>query len=218
MSRGADGDASPRGMPLPHTDSTSCAPVPSQIVLAASAGLRRAVLAAALLAAAVEVALFLLLWRLAAAVDLAADPRAALLVIALGSALTLQAMAVVGIAWVAVAMSRTVLVADSGHVSLEHPWRGWHGPYSAIARAWVQNGWLAIEVRGQWRRWYVRVAGAHPAALARIRGALEAGGWLEGRAMRAHLARTTLPIVLGATGVAGLLLVWVLAALDRFVP
>ena len=188
------------------------------IRLAATPRLRRAVLQVSLAAAALELALFVVLWRVLHAADASADPRVALLSIALGTVLTLQAMAIVGLAWLAAAMSRTVLDADGEHVSLEHPWRRWHGPWSDVTGAWVQRGWLALEVRGQWRRWHVRTTGGEPGALSQVRAALAPGVWLEGPALRRHLVRTTLPVVLAATGVAGLLLVGGLWLLERAGP
>ncbi len=127
----------------------------------------------------------------------------------LGSAVTLQAMGVVGVAWVVVAMSRTVLRHDVTGVSLEHPWRRWHGAWHDVTHAWTQNGWLVLQVGGQWRRWYVRAGGEQAESLARVRAELPPGAWLEGSAKQLHLARTTLPILLAATGVAGLILLWV---------
>jgi hypothetical protein len=65
-------------------------------------------------------------------------------------------MGVVGIAWTIVAVSRTELEWGD-RVRLEHPWRSWSGEWSQIDRAWWRGGWLVVKVRGQWRRWYVRV-------------------------------------------------------------
>jgi hypothetical protein len=184
------------------------------IALQSSPGFRRGVLLASLGVAIVEVGLFVMLWRIGG-LDQGADRRAALLFVALGSAVTLQAMGVVGVAWVAVAVSRTALHADVTGVTLEHPWRRWHGPWSDISRAWQQNGWLVLQVRGHWRRWYVRAAGQEAVTLARVRAELPAGAWLDSSARRLHLARTTLPIILAATGVGGLILLCALSAWDR---
>ena len=57
-------------------------------------------------------------------------------------------------------------------------------------------------------------AASRPESLARVRAELTAGAWLEGSARQRHLARTTLPIVLATTGVAGLILLWALSALN----
>lgn len=184
------------------------------ITLQASPAFRRGVLLASLGVAVVEVGLFVMLWRVGSLVDPGADSARALLFVSLGSAVTLQAMGVVGLAWVVVAMSQTVLHHDATGVSLEHPWRRWHGGWHNVTYAWTQNGWLVLQVGGQWRRWYVRAGGDQTAALALVRAELPAGAWLEGPAKQLHLARTTLPIVLAATGVGGLILVWALKALD----
>ena len=131
----------------------------------------------------------------------------------LGSAVTLQAMGVVGVAWAVVAMSRTVLRHDVTGISLEHPWRRWHGAWADVTRAWTHGGWLVLQLRGQWRRWYVRAGGDQAAGLAQVRAAIPPGAWLEGSAKHFHLARTTLPLVLGAAGIGGLILVWMLGAM-----
>jgi hypothetical protein len=183
------------------------------ITIQASPSFRRGVLLASLGVAVVEIALFVMLWRVGL-VDRGGDRNAALLFVALGSAVTLQAMGVVGAAWVIVAMSRTVLHEDVTGVSLEHPWRRWHGQWPDITHAWAHRGWLVLQVRGQWRRWYVRMSGEQAESLARIRAELPAGAWLEGSTRQLHLARTTLPIVLASTGVLGLILLWALSALD----
>ena len=182
------------------------------IALQASPGFRRGVLLASLGVALVEMGLFLVLWRLGTLVDPGADRRAALMFVAMGSAVTLQAMGVVGVAWVVVAVSRTTLLADITGVSLEHPWRRWRGAWTDVRRAWQHNGWLVLQVRGQWRRWYVRAAADAP-ALALVRAQLRAGVWLEGPAKHKYLARTTLPLVLGLTAAGVVLLLLVLRRL-----
>lgn len=182
--------------------------------LQASRRFRRGVLAVSLALAVGQVGLFVMLWRVGRLVDPGADPSAGLLFISLGSALTLQAMAVVGVAWVMVAMSWTVMRDDVTGVSLEHPWRRWHGAWNEVTHAWTQGGWLVLQVQGQWRRWYVRSTRDEGAALAHVRAALPAGAWLEGSAKQLHLARTTLPICLAAIGGGGMILLWVLSALS----
>jgi hypothetical protein len=189
-------------------------PIGMTITLQASSSFRRGVLLASLGVAVVEIGLFVMLWRVGSLVDPGVDRNAALLFVALGSAVTLQAMGVVGAAWIIVAMSWTVLHQDVTGVSLEHPWRRWHGQWPDITHAWAQRGWLVLQVRGQWRRWYVRMGGEPAESLARIRAELPAGTWLEGSTRQRHLARTTLPILLATTGVAGLILLWALSALN----
>jgi hypothetical protein len=184
------------------------------VTLQSSPGFRRGVFLASLGVALVEVGLFVMLWRIGGLMDPGADRRTALLFVALGSAVTLQAMGVVGVAWVAVAMSQTALHADVTGVTLEHPWRRWHGGWADVSHAWQQNGWLVLQLRGHRRRWYVRVAGPEAVTLARLRAELPAGAWLDSSAKRLHLARTTLPIVLAATGVGGLILLCALSAWD----
>jgi hypothetical protein len=183
------------------------------ITLQASPAFRRGVLLASLGVAVVEVGLFVMLWRVGSLLDPGTDPDRALLFVSLGSAVTLQAMGVVGLAWIVVAMSRTVLHHDVTGVSLEHPWRRWHGGWHNVTCAWTQNGWLVLQVGGQWRRWYVRVGSEHAESLARVRAELSAGTWLEGSARRRHLARTTLPILVAIIGAGGLILLWALRAL-----
>lgn len=180
----------------------------------ASPAFRRNVLLGALVVAMLEVGLFAAMWRLGTLADPGGDRRAALLFVVLGSAMTLQAMAVVGLAWVVVAMSRTTLEADVTGLTLEHPWRRWHGASSDVQHAWLHNQWLVLEVRGQWRRWYVR-AGQDSEELRQVRAGLPAGAWLDGSARLLHLARTTLPLALAAAGAGGFVLLWVLSRLEE---
>jgi hypothetical protein len=149
------------------------------VTLHASPAFRRGVLIGSLAVALVEVGLFVWLWRVGSLVDPGADRNAALLFIALGSAVTLQAMGVVGVAWVVVARSRTVLRQDATGLSLEHPWRHWHGRSQDVTHAWTRNGWLVLRVRGQWRRWHVRAGVDQAEALARVRAELPPGVWRE---------------------------------------
>lgn len=172
--------------------------------LGADPAFRRNVLVAAAVVALLELAALGFVWRLSHRVDLA-DRRAVARFVMLGTVVTLQAMAVFGVSWIAVAISRTRLHHDVTGLTLDHPWRQWRGDWPDIRRAWQQNGWLVLQVREEWRRWYVRAAG-HPDALAAVRGQLSAGVWLEGPALRQHLARTTLPIVVAVTFVLLLLL------------
>jgi len=145
--------------------------------LQASPAFRRGVLIASLAIALVELGLFAWLWRLGRLVDPGADRNAALLFVVLGSAVTLQAMGVVGLAWVVVARSRTVLRHDETGVSLEHPWRRWHGRWQDVTRASTRHGWLVLRVRGQWRRWHVRADVDQADTLARVRAQLAPGAW-----------------------------------------
>jgi hypothetical protein len=183
--------------------------------LEASRSVKQLVLLAALAVVAIEVALFVVLWRIGSLVDPGADRRAAFAFIALGSVMTLQAMGVVGLVWMLVAMTRTTLRYDAMGLALEHPWRAWHGDWSAVRHAWHQRGWLVLELAGQWRRWYVWAGRDAGAVLAPVRSHMPGGTWLEGAARRQHLMRTVLPILLGATGVAGLALLFALRLLDR---
>ena len=183
------------------------------ITLRSSPGFRRGVFLASLGVALIEVGLFVMLWRIGGLADPGADRRAALLFVALGSAVTLQAMGVVGVAWVAVAMSQTALHADVTGLTLEHPWRRWHGGWADVSHAWQQNGWLVLKVRGCWRRWHVRAAADAAPTLVLLRAQLPAGVWLEGPAKHRYMARTTLPLVLGVAGVGGVLLLLVLRKL-----
>jgi len=182
--------------------------------LSASPNFRRNVLLAALFVALLELAALGLLWRFGAGIDPDADRRAALLFVLLGSAFTLQAMAVVGIGWVVVAMSRTRLQHDVTGLTLDHPWRHWRGDWPAVRHAWQQGGWLVLQITGEWRRWYVHVGGARE-ELSAVRGQLPVGAWLEGAARHRHLARTTLPIVLASAIVVGGLLWIALGVLRR---
>ena len=183
-------------------------------VLRATSAFRSGVLLAAALVVTAEIALFALLWRIGTLGDPGHDQRAALAFVALGTAVTLQAMAVVGVLWVMVAMAWTTLRADIVGWSLEHPWRCWHGSPGEVTRAWRQAGWLVVELDGHWRRWYVRAGPGADATVDVLRGQLSGGAWLSARAARAHLTRTVLPIMLAAIGIGGLALVWMLRTLD----
>ena len=122
--------------------------------MAAPTRTRQTALIIAIVLATLEIGLFAGAWRLGALLDPGNDRRAALGFIVLGTALTLQAMVIVGVAWTLVAWSRTTLTVDDGSLALEHPWREWRGGWHEIRSAWVQRGWLTIEIEDQWRRWY----------------------------------------------------------------
>jgi hypothetical protein len=166
----------------------------------------------ALVLALVELGLFVSAWRLGALVDPGASPRAARAFVVFGTLLTVQAMAVVGIGWTIVALSRTEIRWDD-QVWLEHPWRQWSGGWQEIARVWWRTGWLAIEVDGQRRRWYVRVPSADVDEVSALRAALPPGVWLEGDALRSYYLRSVVPILLAAIGLGGLLVIAVTAYL-----
>src|SRR5262245_53291673 len=183
--------------------------------IAAPQTFRRLALQIALALALAEFGLFFFMSRLGALVEPAASREAALAFIMLGSALTLQAMVVIGLAWTLVAVSRTTVDADDIGLTLEHPWRRWHGDWWTVRYAWLRGGWLTFELSGQWRRWYVRIAPEDAGSIGRLRQHLPDGTWLEGAALRAHYLRSVLPILLGATGVGGLLLVLALYFLKR---
>ena len=138
------------------------------IVLRATPVFRRGVLIAALAAVALEMGLFAVLWRIGVLIDPGADPRAAATFVTLGTVLTLQAMAVVGVVWVMVALACTTLRSDSVGWSLDHPWRRWQGSPREVAQVKRKDGWLVVTLRGHRRRWYVRVSAADPAAVERI--------------------------------------------------
>jgi hypothetical protein len=184
------------------------------IELRATPAFRRGVLVAAVSLVTLEMALFALLWRIGTLADPGHDQGAALAFVALGTAVTLQAMAVVGVLWVLVAMAWTTLRADAVGWSLEHPWRRWQGQPREVSRAWQHGGWMVIELDGHWRRWYVRAGRGTEATVEALRGQLPGDAWLDVRAVRAHLMRTVLPIVLAAIGLGGLALVWMLRTLD----
>ncbi len=180
--------------------------------LAASPAFRRLALTVAAALAVLETGLFAAVWRLGLLVEPAGNPHAARAFVLLGTVLTLQAMAVVGVAWTIVALSRTELAWDE-HVRLEHPWRSWFGDWRDVRRVWWRNGWLAIEVDGEWRRWYVRVPDLSVDGVSALRSALPPGVWLEGAALRAHYLKSVLPLLLAAVGLGGLLVVAVTAYL-----
>ena len=175
---------------------------------------RQAALAAAILLALLEIGLFASAWRLGVLLDPGNDHRAALGFVALGTALTLQAMAIVGIAWTAVALSRTSLTIEPEEVALDHPWREWHGRWSEVRYAWAQRRWLVLHVEGQWRRWYVYTGGDTDVINA-VRALVLPEAWLEGANLRRHLAQTVLPLLLAGVGIGGLVLVSVLELLKR---
>lgn len=180
------------------------------IILEAPPWFRRLmlVLAAALVGLALALGVFL--WRLSTLFQVDGDQRAAALFLLLATLMTLQGMTIVGLAWLIVAVSRAVLRHDAAGLTLEHPWRRWHGEPDGVRQAWRQGPWLVLEIDGEWRRWYVWVKEQH-AALEQFRELLPAGAWLEGAGKRRYLVRTVLPPVLVAIGAAGLLGVWLLS-------
>ncbi|HEX7086346.1 MAG TPA: hypothetical protein VF198_08275 [Vicinamibacterales bacterium] len=180
------------------------------ITLEAPAWFRRLMLAFATALVGLALALGVFLWRLSTLFQVDGDQRAAAMFLLLGTLMTLQGMVIVGLAWLIVAVSRVVLRHDAAGLTLEHPWRRWHGDAVAVRQAWQHGPWLVLEIDGEWRRWYVWAKEQH-AALEQFRGLLPAGAWLEGREKRRHLARTVLPPVLAAIGAAGLLGVWLLS-------
>jgi hypothetical protein len=182
--------------------------------IVAPARVRQTALVVAIVLAMLEIGLFASTWRLGMLLDPGTDRRAALAFVILGTALTLQAMVVVGVAWTMVAWSRTSLTSDADELALEHPWREWRGGWNDVRSAWLQRHWLTIELDGRWRRWYVH-AGSDPDAVSELRNRLPPGVWLEGGDLKRHLLRTMLPLVLVAIGVGGLMLVTVLELLDR---
>ena len=182
--------------------------------IAAPDRIRRIAFIAAIGLAILETGLFASAWRLGLLLDPGNDRRAALGFVALGSALTLQAMVVVGLAWALMAWSRTSLTLDDEEIALEHPWREWRGGWSDVRSAWLRRGWMTIELEGQWRRWYVHT-GVDPATVREFRERLQEGAWLEGAALKQHLLRTIVPLLLVAIGAGGLVIVSVLALLNR---
>lgn len=190
------------------------APGMDALHLRATPAFRRGVLLVSLAVVMLEVGLFVFLWRLGTFVDPGSDQRAAAAFVALGTAVTLQAMAVVGVLWVLVAMAWTTLRSDVVGWALEHPWRSWQGRPTEVARAWRQGRWLVLELRGHWRRWYVRAGGERDATTDALRRQLSDDVWLTPADARAHLARTVLPPVLAAAALGGLALLWALGALD----
>lgn len=185
--------------------------------LRATPSFRRGVLLVSLAVVMLEVGLFVVLWRLGTFVDPGGDQRAAAAFVALGTAVTLQAMAVVGVLWVLVAMAWTTLRSDVVGWALEHPWRSWQGRPTEVARAWHQGGWLVLELRDHRRRWYVR-AGEQDETTDALRNQLSDDAWLTRADARAHLVRTVLPAVLAAAGLGGLALLWALHVLDGLMP
>jgi hypothetical protein len=180
--------------------------------LAAPLSYRRIAIGVALVLALAEIGLFAMAWRFGILADPGPSPRAAKAFVVFGTLLTLQAMWVVGIAWAIVAISRTELEWD-GHLRLEHPWRSWSGDWTELRRVWWQKGWLALEVDGAWRRWYVRVPDDSAADLTAFRSALPSGVWLEGATLRAYLLRRVLPMILAAAVICWMLLLAVPAIL-----
>ena len=184
----------------------------------ATPAFRRNMLWLALALAGLEAALFGAVWRLGLLIDPGADRRAAVAFVLLGSALTLQAMIVVGLAWTLVALSRTTLVLDEDHLVLEHPWRRWVGRYPQVRHAWRRGDWLTFEVTGSLRRWYVRVPPDSDADVNRLRAALEPGSWLDGADLARHLLSRVLPVFLGMVGLGGLLLLALLRYMQQASP
>jgi hypothetical protein len=183
--------------------------------LSAPPAFRRGVLTVATVLAIAEVGLFAAVWRVGILADPGADARAVRAFVLAGTLLTLQAMAAIGIAWTIVALSRTELEWDD-HVRLEHPWRQWSGDWPDVRRVWWRNGWLAIEIHGEWRRWYVRVPDASAEGITDLRSMLSPGVWLDGAELRSHYLRRVVPIFLAAIGIGGLLVLAITAYLRVF--
>jgi hypothetical protein len=144
--------------------------------IGAPAGIKRVATMLATALAASELGLMACAWRLGVLLDPGPDLRARQAFVLLGTVLTLQAMSVVGIAWLMIAWSRTELTVEDDHVVLEHPWRRWSGDAEDIRRASWRRGWLVVRTRDSWRRWYVRVEETHP-TLARLRDRLGPNRW-----------------------------------------
>jgi hypothetical protein len=137
-------------------------------VLRASPAFRRGVMLLAVALIALEAGLFIVLWRIGLLVDPGGDPRAAATFVLLGTVVTLQAMGIVGVVWVMVALAWTTLTSDVMGWSLDHPWRRWQGSPADVASAREKGGWLVVKLHGHRRRWYVRVTAEDPAAVARV--------------------------------------------------
>lgn len=183
--------------------------------LEATPAFRRGILLLALGLAALEAALFVTLWRLGVLLGTGADRRAALAFVLLGSVLTLQAMGVVGFAWMLVALSRTAAEFDDETLVLEHPWRRWSGRWSDVRHAWLRGGWLTLEITGAIWRWYIRIPDESRPELDRLKGRLRPGAWLAGRDLTRHVLLRVLPPLLGATGLGGLALLALLRYLQQ---
>lgn len=184
--------------------------------LEASAAFQRLALAFAIGLIVCEFAIFFLAWNLGMFVDPGADRRTAALLVLLGTVLTLQAMGVVGIGWLVVAVSRTTLDFGPEGLALEHPWRRWHGSWQDVSSAWHRRGWLSIYTARRLRGWHVRAADSEP-LVAEFRKHLRPGSWLEGSELRAHLVKRIMPLWLAAAAF-GLLVLWLmlLALRSRF--
>src|SRR4029450_7255794 len=118
----------------------------------ASATVRRASLIAAIVLAVLEIGVFASAWRLGVLLDPGDDRRAAPGLVMRGTALTVQAMAVGGVAWTLMAWSRSTLTIDDDELVLEHPWREWRGGWHEVRHAWMARRWLCEGLARQWRR------------------------------------------------------------------
>jgi hypothetical protein len=183
--------------------------------LEATPAFRRGILALALGLAVAEAVGFVLVWRLGLLLEPGADRRAAIAFVLLGTTLTLQAMGVVGFAWMLVAQSRTVAEFDDEELALEHPWRRWSGGWSEVRHAWLRGGWLTVEIAGTVWRWYLRVPAESRPGIERLKDRLQPGAWLEGPDLTRHLLARVLPPLLGATGLGGLALLALLRYLQQ---
>jgi hypothetical protein len=119
--------------------------------------------------------------------------------------LTLQAMGAVAIGWLLVALGRTRLTVAGGRISVEHPWRSWHGAGDEVAELYTSRGWLHIRTRGSLRTWHVRGGDHQRAIVAVLEGMIPADARLTARAARRLMvARTVGPwLVVLALGVLG---------------
>jgi hypothetical protein len=135
------------------------------------------------------------------------------------SLLTVQAMVVVGSAWVLVAVSYTTLSVTGNEVRLAHPWRRWSGTWADVAEAYAARDWLHIRVRGSWRTWHVKLAGESRELVASLERLVPSDVWLTREQARTLMLRRVVPplFIGGAVGAGALLMLnrWIASVLTQ---
>jgi hypothetical protein len=152
--------------------------------------------AAALIA--LEAALFVILVQLTSRI---ANPTCVAGLDILWLVMIPQAVAILAVAGLLTTTAWTTLEYDDTRLVARRPGGSWRGDWRDVRRAWSRRGMLQLIVPGGWpRTWLVRPEAA--AVVDDVARRVPAGVWLEGAALRRHLARTALVwvVVIGAAG------------------
>jgi hypothetical protein len=190
------------------------------IQIQAPAPFRRAMLGLALVLVALEFAVF---WY-AARLTMLLEPKSAGTAglgafVAFWSLLTLQAMVVVGFAWVLVAVAHTTLAVSGGELRLAHPWRRWSGTWNDVAEAYAARDWLHIRPRKRWRTWHLKLGTESREKVVGLEQIAPSDIWLTREQARRLMLRRVLPplFIGGAMGAAAILMMnrWIASVLAR---